>query len=182
MRGLGLAGTVRSVDVFKSKRDALLAFLDKGMTMIHLDARRDGVDVPKHFTGQQDLRLNLSYRFAGAHMDVGTDEVAATLTFGGTPFRVKIPFVAIYALTSHVTGAGLVFPESLPEDILAALRKEMDIDPSMTEPLPTPRVEPEPVRAAPERRRRTAPSGSSPESLGRPTKAPHLRVIEGDKK
>src|SRR5262245_7309497 len=98
------------------------------MTMVHLDARRDGVVVPRHFVGQQDLRLNLSYRFGGAPMETADESVEATLTFGGAPFRVSIPFPAIYALTSHVTGAGLVFPESLPEDILAALRKEIDFD------------------------------------------------------
>ena len=164
------------MDVFKSKRDALLAFLDKGMTMVHLDARRDGVLVPKHFIGQQDLRLNLSYRFAGSQMEVGDDGIEATLTFGGNPFRVRIPFGSVYALTSHVTGAGLVFPESLPEDILAALRKEMDLEPQVAseaegETARTPRSE---------RRRRSEPRGS--EGVGRPTKAPHLRVIEGDKK
>ncbi len=158
------------MDVFKSKRDALLAFLDKGMTMVHLDARRDGVVVPKHFNGQQDLRLNLSYRFAGSHMEIGDDLIEATLTFGGAPFRVAIPFSSVYALTSHVTGAGLVFPESLPEDILAALRKEMDLEPAAEEDEAAMTAE---TRS--ERRIKRA-------DLGRPTKAPHLRVIQGDKK
>jgi stringent starvation protein B len=158
------------VDVFKSKRDALLAFLDKGMTMVHLDARRDNVVVPKHFIGQQDLRLNLSYRFAGSHMEIGDELVEATLTFGGAPFRVTIPFASVYALTSHVTGAGLVFPESLPDDILAALRKEMDLEPAAVEQ----------AAVAEQRSERRAKRGG--DAPGRPTKAPHLRVIEGDKK
>lgn len=168
------------MDVFKSKRDALLAFLEKGMTMVHLDARRDGVTVPKHFVGQQDLRLNLSYRFAGSQMEVGDEGIEATLTFGGNPFRVCIPFMAVYALTSHVTGAGLVFPESLPEDILAALRKEMDLEPALGGEAPPDEPTPQAAEARaaqPQRRRR-----SGTEGPGRPTKAPHLRVIEGDKK
>jgi len=155
------------VDVFKSKRDALLAFLEKGMTMVHLDARRDDVVVPKHFVGQQDLRLNLSYRFAGSHMEIGEERVESTLTFGGAPFRVIIPFAAVYALTSHVTGAGLVFPESLPDDILTALRKEMDLEPTAVV---------EQAAVAEQRSKRAG------DSVGRATKAPHLRVIEGDKK
>ena len=154
------------MDTFKSKRDALLAFLDKGMTMVHLDARKEGVVVPRHFVGQQDLRLNLSYRFGGAQMEISDESVEATLTFGGAPFRVIIPFSAMYALTSHVTGAGLVFPESLPEDILAALRKEIDLDGSQ------PQAEVAMKAAAP----------AVSDSEGRPTKAPHLRVIQGDKK
>jgi stringent starvation protein B len=160
------------VDVFKSKRDALLAFLDKGMTMVHLDARRDGVLVPKHFIGQQDLRLNLSYRFAGSQMEVGDEGIEATLTFGGNPFRVRIPFGSVYALTSHVTGAGLVFPESLPEDILAALRKEMDLEPALAGDA----VEEEKPKKKAKGDHHTG------GGLGRPTKAPHLRVIEGEKK
>jgi stringent starvation protein B len=173
------------VDAFKSKREALLSFLDKGMTMIHLDARREGVIVPKHFVGQQDLRLNLSYRFAGSAMDVGDEKVEATLTFGGAPFRVVIPFSTVYALTSHVTGAGLVFPESLPDDVLAALRKEMELEPGMlqdgtvVETTQRPAAQAARAEMMPDAALAQAQSNGSP---GRPTKAPHLRVIEGDKK
>src|ERR1700722_13431410 len=110
---------------FQSKPEALRAFLDKGLTMIHLDARCDGVVVPRQFVGQRDLRLNLSYRFSGSAMEIDEDRVEATLTFGGLPFRCRIPLQAIYALTSQVTGAGLVFPESLPNELVSELQEHM---------------------------------------------------------
>lgn len=142
--------------------------------MVHLDARRDGVVVPNQFRGQQDLRLNLSHRFSGTQMEIEEEVVEATLTFGGVPFRCRIPFPAVYALTSHVTGAGLVFPESLPEEILHELQREIDVDRAgEDDPVP------EETRAP---RARAAISGKQSGELGRATKAPHLRIIQGEKK
>lgn len=176
------SGTMTS---FQSKPEALRAFLDKGLTMIHLDARCDGVVVPRQFVGQRDLRLNLSYRFSGSAMDIDEQRVEATLTFGGMPFRCRIPLVAIYALTSQVTGAGLVFPESLPAELVSELKRQMSDDggPPLVEgdsdeieannPLgENGTLMAESKSTRPARRRRE----------GRPTSAPHLRVIDGAKK
>ena len=183
------SGTMTS---YQSKPEALRAFLDKGLTMIHLDARCDGVVVPRQFVGQRDLRLNLSYRFSGSAMDIDEQRVEATLTFGGMPFRCRIPLLAVYALTSQVTGAGLVFPESLPAELVSELKRQMSDDNSdltgevyTSEPTSAEGIvqdmdadllfsenRSENKTARPARRRRE----------GRPTSAPHLRVIDGAKK
>jgi len=153
---------------YRSKKEALTAFLDKGMTMVHLDARRNGVIVPAQFSNQQELRLNLSYRFSGTEMSIDDSYLEATLTFTGVPFRCRIPMMAIYALTSHVTGAGLVFPESLPEEILSELEHEFQPVQRMDETMSMPKS----ARAW----------GGQRRPQGRPTRAPFLRVIDGQKR
>jgi stringent starvation protein B len=101
------------------KRETLLRLLSEGMVLVHLDARGDGVAVPAKYAADPELRLNLSYRFASRDLTVGADAVTCTLSFGGLPFRCVLPYGAIYAVTSHVTGEALVWPEDLPLDMAA---------------------------------------------------------------
>lgn len=183
---------------FSSKQDAIRSFLDKGLTMIHLDARKDGVVVPRQFQGQKDLRLNLSYRFAGSHMEIDDLHVEATLTFGGMPFRCNVPLPAIYALTSQVTGAGLVFPESLPEEIVDELKRQIgeEFEPTATSvddlgatpPMSgVPQQQPNQLsvapQTAPKRQKQVASAGTgrAQPAEGKPTKAPFLKLIDGGK-
>ncbi len=83
------------------------------MVMVHLDARRPGVRVPPALRGDPQLRLNLSYRFASHDLSVGEDAVGCTLSFNGQPYYCVLPVDAIFAVTSHVTGEALLWPESL---------------------------------------------------------------------
>ncbi len=140
--------------------------------MVHLDARCDGVVVPRQFVGQRDLRLNLSYRFSGSAMEIDDSRVEATLTFGGLPFRCRIPLHAIYALTSQVTGAGLVFPESLPNELVSELQEHM------TEPQHADQATEDALLIAEGK----APRAARRRREGKPTRVPHLRVIDGEKK
>jgi stringent starvation protein B len=96
-----------------SKREVLERLLEQGMVMVHLDARRPGVRVPPTLRGDSQLRLNLSYRFASRDLSVGDDLVGCTLRFNGQPYYCELPVEAIFAVTSHVTGEALVWPESL---------------------------------------------------------------------
>jgi stringent starvation protein B len=100
----------------QDKKETLLAFLSRGVAMVHLDARRPGVVVPQQFTHDPHLRLNLSYGYRIPDFDVGEDRVQATLSFGGRPFRCLLPWSAIFAVTSSGTGEGQVWPEDLPTE------------------------------------------------------------------
>jgi stringent starvation protein B len=103
----------------EQKKERLLAVLDRGMAMIHLDARRPGVLVPTHLKSDPHLLLNLSSRFDPPDLSVGEWGVRATLTFAGKRFTVAVPWSALYAITSHVTQEFFVFPDDFPPELVA---------------------------------------------------------------
>jgi stringent starvation protein B len=91
------------------KKETLRAWLARGVTMVHLDARRPGVVVPQQYIGDAHLRLNLSYRYSIPDLEVGDDAVQATLSFGGRPFHCVLPWEAIFGITSQASGDGQVW-------------------------------------------------------------------------
>ncbi|MBF5044466.1 stringent starvation protein B [Aggregicoccus sp. 17bor-14] len=100
------------------KKERLLAALDQGMVMIHLDARRPGVAVPSHLGGEAHLRLNLSYRFDPPDLTVNEWGVRSTLSFSGSRFTVAVPWNALFAITSHVSREFWLYPEDMPQELL----------------------------------------------------------------
>ena len=103
-----------------SKKQTLLAYLQRGVTMVHLDARRPGVVVPPQFHGEAHLRLNLSYRYNIPDLDISDRRVQATLSFGGRPFQCLLPWEAIFGITSP-SGDGQVWPEDLPVEVMQSM-------------------------------------------------------------
>ena len=103
------------------KKETLLAYLGSGIAMLHLDARRTGVAVPEQHTGDPHLRLNLSYRYGIPDLIVDGEKVQATLSFRGRAFQCKLPWSAIFGITSQTTGEGQVWPEDLPGEVVSAL-------------------------------------------------------------
>ena len=101
------------------KKEMLLAFLEKGVAMLHLDARRPGVSVPPQHAQDAHLRLNLSYRYGIHDLDISEQRVQATLSFGGRPFQCIVPWTAVFGVTSSVTRDGQVWPEDIPADVAA---------------------------------------------------------------
>jgi stringent starvation protein B len=90
--------------------------------MVTLDARRPGVRVPTKFKDELQLNLDFSTRFAGVQ-DLEWDEVGvrSTLTFGGQPFFCDVPWSAVWAMRSHVDNQMMLWPEDLPEEMLAQI-------------------------------------------------------------
>ena len=111
-----------------SKKQTLLAFLQRGVAMLHLDARRPGVVVPPQYAHEAHLRLNLSYRYSIADLIVDDGHVQATLSFGGTPFQCQLPWPAIFGITSHESGDGQVWPEDLPVEVMQTLSERNEHD------------------------------------------------------
>src|SRR6476660_5954015 len=93
------------------KKERLLAALEQGMVMIHLDARRPGVLVPPHLRNEAHLRLNLSYRFDPPDVSVGDWGVRSTLSFGGSRFKVAVPWSALFAIASQATQEFWMYPD-----------------------------------------------------------------------
>lgn len=106
------------------KKDRLLAALENGMAMIHLDARRPGVLVPSSLRGEAHLRLNLSYRFDPPDLSVGEWGVRCTLSFSGSRFTVAVPWSALFAITSHVTREFWMYPDDMPPELLRLVQKD----------------------------------------------------------
>jgi stringent starvation protein B len=103
-----------------SKKQTLLQYLQRGVTMVHLDARRPGVSVPPQYAHDAHLRLNLSYRYSIPDFEIDERRVQATLSFSGTPFQCVIPWESVFGITSH-SGDGQVWPEDLPTEVMQTL-------------------------------------------------------------
>jgi stringent starvation protein B len=102
------------------KRQTLMHFLERGVAMVHLDARKAGVVVPSQYAQEPHLRLNLSYRYNIPDLDMSERRVQATLSFGGRPFRCLLPWGSIFGITSHA-GEGQVWPEDLPGEVMEGI-------------------------------------------------------------
>lgn len=101
-----------------AKKQTLLGYLERGVAMLHLDARRPGVIVPPQYAQDPHLRLNLSYRFQIHDLEIDDARVQATLSFGGRLFQCIVPWAAIFGITSQATGDGQVWPEDLPVEVV----------------------------------------------------------------
>ena len=108
------------------KKETLLAYLGRGIAMVHLDARRTGVSVPAQHADDPHLRLNLSYRYGIPDLIVDDEKVQATLSFRGRPFQCVMPWNAVFGITSQTTGEGQVWPEDLPGEVMTALSQPDD--------------------------------------------------------
>lgn len=173
------------------KLDTLLGYLDLGVAMIHLDARRPGVLVPPEHAGEAHLRLNLSRRFNIPDLEVTARGVQATLSFRGRHFQCQLPWSAIFGITSQVTGDGQVWPEDLPGEVAhelstkAAARTEHP-DPPARRLRPVALGEDGPAPPAHERRAQDrseddrGETGAAEPEGGKPANPPrrgHLRLV-----
>jgi len=104
-------------DRASEKKDRLLAALDRGLVMVHLDARRAGVLVPADLRCESHLRLHLSYKFVPPDLSVGDWGLRSTLSFSGKRFTVAVPWSALFAITSKVTHEFWMFPEDMPTEL-----------------------------------------------------------------
>jgi stringent starvation protein B len=91
--------------------------VDRGMVMLTLDARREGVRVPAHLARELQLNLNFSLRFGIDDFAFDNDGVRASLSFRGTPFLCEVPWSAVYLMTSTVDAERLMWPDSLPAEL-----------------------------------------------------------------
>lgn len=150
------------------KKQHLLAALDRGMAMVHLDARRPGVVVPAEFRTESHLRLNLSYRFEPSDLSVGEWGLRSTLRFSGSRFTVAIPWCAVFGITSHASHEFWMFPDDMPPELTRT---------SSTKPLSRQPLEPKPspLREVPLEPQAAEDTGSQqPQQRGRG----HLRVVK----
>ncbi len=168
------------------KKERLLAALEQGMVMIHLDARRPGVLVPPQLRGEAHLRLNLSYRFDPPDLSVSDWGVRSTLSFSGTRFTVAVPWSALFAIASHVTKELFwMYPDDMPPELLQQTMvtskvPAQEVAPASV-PAPTPAPVPERPRAVlrevPGERDTSAPPEGPQDEPPTPRRG-HLRLVK----
>ena len=155
--------------VDQQKQKQLLNYLDRGLVMIHLDPRVEGVDVPSQFRGDPVLRLNLAYGFNLPALNVGEDLVYAVLSFNRQDYGCTIPWEAIFAMTlPHEDQEGVVWPTSVPPE-LATLAQAEGAE-ALTEP-----------EAAPEKPRFALLDGGQEarDESPSPASRAHLKIVKG---
>jgi stringent starvation protein B len=152
-----------------TKKETLLAFLARGVAMVHLDARRPGVIVPSQYATDAHLRLNLSYRYSIPDLEVSEERVQATLSFGGRPFHCVLPWESVFGITSQGTGDGQVWPEDLPVEVVHTIAPERRG--AKEKPPPQQRPALSAVQGL-----KGEPSREEPAS-GEPAARPHLRLV-----
>ena len=111
-------------DPAKEKRDTLERFLNDEHTLVHVAPRADDVEVPENLRHSPTVTLKLSRYFRGK-MEISATGVSAELLFGETYFTCKVPFAAVWGMTS-VKGQFLMWPESTPPEVLSTLERQSE--------------------------------------------------------
>jgi hypothetical protein len=100
------------------KQREIESLLARGVVMVHLDPRVEGVVVPPQFSQQPALRLNVAYAFNLPALDVNEEGVYAVLSFNRQNFGCTIPWRAVFALTlPYDDHDGMVWPDSMPVEL-----------------------------------------------------------------
>ncbi len=103
----------------ESKQQQVELILKGDHALLHLDARNNEVIVPEHLKSNAALTLKISYLFQG-QLTVSATGIDAYLRFSGNYFQCIIPWEAIWGVSGE-NGEQRIWPESLPQDLLAQL-------------------------------------------------------------
>ena len=117
------------------KQRLLTESLERGKSLVRIDARRAGCRVPETLADECQLALNLSWRFAHTDMVINERGVAATLRFGGTPFRCIVPWSALWGLLPHGDDQLRIWPVDLPEELGGPPAPVDEAEPPHVEPV-----------------------------------------------
>lgn len=102
------------------KETVILQLLAEGDTMLCLDARHKGVRVPAEHGHNPALRLILNLNFPQP-IDVTAEGISAKLSFGGRRIACHIPLDALWAAFDPQTMQGMMWPDSMPQEVAADL-------------------------------------------------------------
>lgn len=158
------------------KDTVVLKLLTEGDTMLCLDARHVGVRVPTQHATNPALRLILNLNFPHP-IEVTPEGISASLAFGGRRFPCYIPMDALWAAFEPQTGEGMMWPESMPEEVrIDLLARQQQDSPSETKPA-APLKPRERLRRVPSRQQE-APPDTTAETPAAPRQRGHLRIVK----
>jgi stringent starvation protein B len=133
------AGSLDPGSPMPRKHEFVTALLEHGPVLVHMDARAEGVSVPERLQGEAKLVLRFGYSLIPPIHDLTVNEtsLSGTLTFSGVPHHCVLPWSAVYAVVSEPDHQGMVWPEDVPEDVLAEIAGEADLGASGPVPATT---------------------------------------------
>ncbi len=106
----------------EQKRETMVQLLDRGLVMVHLDPRVDGVKVPEWFKSDPTLRLNIAYGFNLPALDIDEEGIYAVLSFSGVDHGCNLPWESVFAITRpDAQHEGRMWPESLPPELVETM-------------------------------------------------------------
>jgi hypothetical protein len=107
-----------------AKHAMFFALFTQGRVSVHLDPRREGVELPPAIRARRAVRLDYGLALPLPTEDVflSDDGIRCTLSFDRTPTMTFVPWSAIFAVAGP-TGDGIAFDEDVPTDIKAAADK-----------------------------------------------------------
>jgi stringent starvation protein B len=109
----------------QSKEAVVLQLLEEGDTTLCLDARREGVEVPRQHAQNPSLQLILNLNFPHP-IHVSEDGISANLSFGGRRHTCYIPMAALWAVFNPQSMKGMMWPDSMPPEVQATLVAEQE--------------------------------------------------------
>lgn len=117
------------------KKDVALALLEQASVFIHLDPRKDGVQVPVGFKKQAQLVLQIGLNMVVKIPDLEVDDegISCTLSFNRRPHYCHMPWASIYALVDE-SGRGMVWPDDVPPEVVAQQREGAKKSPASPRP------------------------------------------------
>ncbi len=161
-----------------SKKDVGRALLLRGSVFVHMDPRREEVEVPPWLKDQPQLVLQVGLDMPVPIPDLRIDDkgVFGTLSFNRAPFTCRVPWKHVFALVGE-DGRGMVWPEDLPDEIAHEVDREFGRhDPELSnqdsQETPTPRS----PLASPH----VANPAAAPLEAPQPTPGGALQVFEGE--
>jgi stringent starvation protein B len=163
------------------KMTEMLRLLDLGLVMVHLDPRRDGVQVPEHLAADPALRLNIAYGFNLPGLEVDEQGIYAVLSFGGQNFGCDIPWEAVFALTlPGQDQEGALWPDDLPEELDPVFESIRHMGGSPADPDPdVERAAAKAAFAVIDGGAPPAKNEAQPEQKPGDRPGPHLRLVKG---
>jgi stringent starvation protein B len=128
------------------KKEVALALLEGSSLFIHLDPRRPGVVVPRWFTSEPQLVLQVGLNMAVQIPDLVVDDdgIRCTLSFNRSPTWCNIPWTSVFGLRDE-DGRQMTWPDDIPPELL---RPAAPPKPRLAVvPAPEPAEAPAPARA-----------------------------------
>ncbi len=105
-----------------TKQQVLLNLLESGANVkVYLDPRVVGVALPDYLRKDAFLMLEIGYNLVKPinDLDVAADALCGTLSFGGIPYYVIVPWRAIFGLTQG--NGNLTWPLDMPAEVQTML-------------------------------------------------------------